>query len=109
MGPVETNVACREHSVVFCFVSDISESLKRVHLITIISQEEKIISPKSDSICHSKDSILHKIIELEQEETVETGFLKVEKYPSTHFACVGNETFLLGPQKSLSDIFPQAK
>ena len=56
MGPVE--------NILLCFVSDISESLKRVHLITIISQEEKIISPNSDSICHSKDSILQKIIEL---------------------------------------------
>lgn len=62
MGPVE--------NILLCFVSDISESLKRVHLITIISQKEKIISPNSDSICHSKDSILHKIIDLEQEETL---------------------------------------
>lgn len=94
MGPVAINGAYREHFVVFCFVSDNSESLKRVHIITIISQEEKTISPKSDSICPSRDSILHKIIEFEQEETLETGFLKVEKYLFIHFACIGTKRHL---------------
>lgn len=57
-------------------VANIPESLNREHLLTILNwrnqMEEKIASQDSDSVCPTKDSILYRTMELEQEEILET-------------------------------------